>query len=169
MRRITVTAVVALSLAALSAPTRAEHTARSPQDWVTIGGQVHGGFGTLIALGIRIGQDALKTLGVDPRQVEVTLIDGPKSPCACIVDGVMVATSASPGQRTLQVSTERAADGVLGVVVVRDRKSGRTVRYTVEQKALEQLGAWNKALDPLGRYHAVMSEPAERLYSRELP
>lgn len=159
--------VVIAALCLVTANARAEHTARSPQEWVSIGTQVHGGFGTLIALGIRIGQDALKTLGVDPRQVEVTLIDGPRSPCACLIDGLMVATSASPGQRTLQVSNERAADGQLGVVLVRDRKGGRTVRYVVEQKAMEQLGAWNKSLDPIGRYHAVMNEPAERLFVRE--
>jgi hypothetical protein len=39
----------------------------------------------------------------------VTLHSGPKAPCPCLVDGVMVVTAASPGQGTLRVAAGPAA------------------------------------------------------------
>jgi formylmethanofuran dehydrogenase subunit E len=64
-------------------------------------GRVHGGFGTPIALGIRVGQDAQKRLDAGRRELEVTRFDRPATPCACVADGVTIAVSSSPGQGTL--------------------------------------------------------------------
>jgi hypothetical protein len=109
--------------------------AQTPEEWIAVGTQVHGGFGTYIALGIRIGRDALEVLQAKPREVDVTLHSGPKAPCPCLADGVMVATSASPGQGTLRIAAEPAAEDQLGAVVIRHRRDGRTVRYTVPASA----------------------------------
>jgi formylmethanofuran dehydrogenase subunit E len=143
------------------APARAE----SPDDWIKLGTRVHGGFGAFIPAGIRIGLDALERLKVEPRGVSVTFYSGERSPCPCIADGVMLATQASPGQGTVQVAAEKAPAGLLAVVVVRDRKSGRGVRYSVKDTWMARIADWNKALDPMGRYQAVMS--AEGLFEAE--
>jgi formylmethanofuran dehydrogenase subunit E len=154
--------LVVLALAGVMlAPARAE----SPDDWIKLGTRVHGGFGAFIPAGIRIGLDALERLKAEPRGVSVTFYSGERSPCPCIADGVMLATQASPGQGTVQVAAEKAPAGLLAVVVVRDRKSGRGVRYSVKDTWMARIADWNKALDPMGRYQAVMS--AEGLFEAE--
>ena len=79
----------------------------SASDWIAVGERVHGGYGSLIALGVRIGLDARERLSAQPRDLDVTYFDGEKTPCACVVDGILIATSASPGQGSLRVSAER--------------------------------------------------------------
>lgn len=44
----------------------------TPDQWVELGRRVHGGFGSYIALGIRIGLDAMQRLNVTPRTLDVT-------------------------------------------------------------------------------------------------
>jgi formylmethanofuran dehydrogenase subunit E len=105
--------------------------AETPEEWIKLGARVHGGFGAFIPAGIRIGLDALERLKAEPRGVTVTFYAGAKVPCPCIADGVMLATQASPGQGTLQVAAEKAPPGLLAVVIVRDRKSGAGVRYSI--------------------------------------
>jgi formylmethanofuran dehydrogenase subunit E len=147
-------AMLALTGAAMSAG-RAE----TPEEWITLGARVHGGFGAFIPAGIRIGLDALERLKAEPRGVTVTFYSGEKSPCPCIADGVMLATQASPGQGTLQVAAEKAPAGLLAVVIVRDRKSGAGVRYSITDEWMAKIIDWNKTLDPAGRYQTVMSAP----------
>lgn len=116
---------------AVAAHTR-DAAAQSPEQLIDLGTRVHGGFGTYIALGIRIGTDALAALGAQPRDVDVTLHSGPKAPCPCRIDGVMIATAASPGQGTLRVAAEHAAENEIGVVLVKHRRDGRSVREVVK-------------------------------------
>ena len=133
--------------------------AETPEEWIKLGARVHGGFGAFIPAGIRIGLDALERLKAEPRGVTVTFYTGEKSPCPCIADGVMLATQASPGQGTLQVAAEKAPAGLLAAVIVRDRKSGASARYTVADEWMARIAEWNKTLDPAGRYQAVMAAP----------
>jgi hypothetical protein len=133
--------------------------AETPEEWIKLGARVHGGFGAFIPAGIRIGLDALERLKAEPRGVTVTFYTGEKAPCPCIADGVMLATQASPGQGTLQVAAENAPPGLLAVVIVRDRKSGAGVRYSISNEWMSKIADWNKALDPAGRYAAVMAAP----------
>ena len=51
----------------LASPARSE----TAEEWVALGTRVHGGFGTFIPVGIRIGEDALQRLGVARRNVTV--------------------------------------------------------------------------------------------------
>ena len=67
----------------------------------------------------------------------------------------MIATQASPGQGTLQVAAEKAPHGLLAVIVVRDRKGGASVRYTIKDEWLPTILDWLKSKDPMGRYQAV--------------
>jgi len=143
------------------------HAQSSPEEWVALGERVHGGFGTYIALGIRIGEDAVRELGAQPRELDVTLFDGVATPCPCVVDGVMLATRASPGQGTLRVAAEKAPPETMGIVVIRHRKTGQGLRYTLPDSLRPRLAQWNKAHDPVGRYRVVMAEPEANLFTRD--
>ncbi len=158
LRLATLAAAVPL-LAMLACP--AAH-AQTREEWITLGTRVHGGFGAFIPVGIRIGQDALKRLEAEPREVAVTYYDSDKAPCACIADGIMIATTASPGQRTLTIAAEKAPAGAMAVAVIKHRKTGAEVRYTVSEAWLPKLGEINKKHDPAGRYDEIMK--AEGLF-----
>lgn len=142
------------------------HAQSSPEEWVALGTRVHGGFGTYIALGIRIGEDAVRALGAQPRELDVTLFDGVATPCPCVIDGVMIATYASPGQGTLRVAAEKAPPETMGVVVIRHRKTGQALRYAIPDALRPKLAEWNKANHPVGRYRVVMAEPEANVFIR---
>jgi len=152
MRRLTSTLGIIAALICASAPVRAE----TAEARIALGQRVHGGFGAFIPVGIRIGLDALHRLDAKPREVTVTYYDSDKAPCACIADGIMVATTASPGQRTLTIAAEKAPPGAMAIVVVRSKKTGAEVRYTVAESWLAKLGEWNRTLNPAGRFEHVM-------------
>jgi formylmethanofuran dehydrogenase subunit E len=142
----------AFLLGAISAAARAE----TPEEWIALGTRVHGGFGAFIPVGIRIGLDALQRLNAEPREASVVYYDSDKAPCACVADGVAIATVASPGQRTLMMATEKAPAGAMAVVVVRKKQSEEGVKYTLADGWLPKLAEWNRTLDARGRYDAVM-------------
>lgn len=151
--------IVAAIAAASALPASAQQT---PEEWITLGRRVHGGFGTFIPVGIRIGQDAMKRLEAGPRDLAVTYFDSDKAPCACVSDGIMIATTASPGQRSLSISPQKAPEGAMAMAVIRHKRTGKSFRYTVAEKWLLQLAQWNKTLDEHGRYDEVMK--AEGLF-----
>jgi formylmethanofuran dehydrogenase subunit E len=130
--------------------------AQSPAEWVKIGERVHGNFNALIPVGIRIGLDALKQLNARPGEVTVNYIDGTRTPCPCVADGIMMATSATPGQKTLDVALVNAKPDLMGVAVITHRKSGRRLRFEIAASALPRLLEMNGTLDPIGRFGAVM-------------
>jgi formylmethanofuran dehydrogenase subunit E len=132
-------------------------SAETPEEWVALGARVHGGFGSFVPVGIRIGLDALKRLDAAPRGVTVIYYSGPKAPCPCPADGIAIATMASAGQGTLHVSPDKAPEGVLGVAEIRSKATGAGVRYTIAASWIPKLIAMNKDYDPLGRYNAVMN------------
>ena len=131
--------------------------AETPEEWVTLGARVHGAFGAFIPLGIKIGLDAVDRLHAKPRELTVLYYDSDTSPCACFADGIAIATYASVGQRTLTIAPQKAPPGDAAVVVIRPRQGGPGFKYTIPMSALAKLGPMNKALDPRGRYDAVMA------------
>jgi hypothetical protein len=133
--------------------------------WIALGEAVHGGFGALIALGIRIGDDAIGTLGAGPRQLDVTYYSGPAAPCPCIVDGIMIVTVASPGQGTLRVAMEAAAEGQFGRAVIRHRRTGEGVEYIIPTTIAPLVADANRG-DPDRRWTLIMDAPAERLFAK---
>lgn len=133
--------------------------AETPEQWITLGARVHGAFGSFIPVGIRIGLDALKRLNAEPRGVTVVFYAGPKAPCPCPADGIAIATMASVGQGTLQVSSDKAPEGVFASAIIRSKATGAAVKYTVAASWMPKLIEMNKTLDPLGRYNAVMNAP----------
>lgn len=141
----------------LLASTFASARAETPEEWVRLGARVHGGFGSFIPVGIRIGEDAMKRLNAKPRELAVVFYQGEGVPCPCSVDGVMLAVSASPGQGSVQVAAEKSPPGTFAVVVVRPRKGGDGLKYTVPISHMAKLGEINRTIqDPLARYSAVM-------------
>lgn len=143
------------ALALATAPCVAR--SQTPDEWIKLGSHVHGGFGALIPVGIRIGLDALQRLNANRRDLDVTFYSGAQAPCACIADGVLLATGSSPGQGTLRVAPEAAAPGLLATVVIRHRKTGAIARYSISSEWLPVLLELNRSRDPLGRYEAVMA------------
>jgi formylmethanofuran dehydrogenase subunit E len=152
MTRRLLAAVAALVL--MTASARAE----TPEEWIALGTRVHGGFGSFIPVGIRIGLDALERLKVKPREIAVTYYDGAQAPCACFADGIAIATLASVGQRSLTIAPEKAPQGIAAVAIIRAKQGGPAFKYTVPMAALAKLAAMNANLDPRGRYDAVMQE-----------
>ncbi len=138
--------------------------ANTPEQWIELGRQVHGGFGSYIALGIRIGLDARERLNAEPRELAVTYYSGAIAPCPCVVDGIMIATVATPGQGSLQVVDRPSPPDTFGVAEIRHRGTGATVRYIIPASAKPLLDEWNATLDAAGRYDAVIGELAERLF-----
>jgi formylmethanofuran dehydrogenase subunit E len=137
---------------ATACPARAE----TPEEWVQLGTRVHGFFGGFIPAGIRIGLDAKDRLKAGPRELSIIYYQGEKAPCPCVVDGVMLAVQASPGQGTVQIAAEKAPPGLMAVIVIRHRKTGETARYTISDEWLPKMLAWNKE-EPLKRYEAAMA------------
>lgn len=146
----------ALAVIAMTTLTPLTTRAETREEWVTLGARIHGGFGAFIPIGIRIGLDALERLKAKPRELTVIYYDSDKAPCACIADGIMIAATVSPGQRTLQIASEKAPEGALAVVVIRNKQTGEGVRYSIAQSWMPKILEWNKSLDPAGRYDAAM-------------
>jgi hypothetical protein len=147
--------------------------AQIPQDWISLGARIHGAFGAFIPVGIRIGLDARERLKAEGRDLTAAYYSGENAPCPCIADGIMIATNTSPGQGTLQVAAEKAPAGLLGMAVIRDRRTGAGLRYSIAQSWLPRIGEFNRTLDPMGRFDAVMkadglftSEPVEPAAAR---
>jgi formylmethanofuran dehydrogenase subunit E len=135
-------------------PVRAE----TPDEWIKLLTRVHGGFGSFLPVGIRIGEDAMKRLDAKPRELSVVFYQGEGTPCPCAADGVGLAVYASAGQGTLQIGSERSPPGTFAVAVIRPRKGGDGLKYTVPMSVMPRLGEINRTIqDPLGRYYAVMA------------
>ena len=163
--RTTTLAALLCCCAGILAPANAQESARSPTEWIALGETVHGGFGSHIALGIRIGEDALKRLGAQRREVDVWVTEGKDAPCACVTDGVMVATSASPGQRTLTLAPKSTDASFMAMIEVRNRKTGTAATYKVPASAIASLAMMNPQKSPRERYELVMATPVAQLYS----
>jgi formylmethanofuran dehydrogenase subunit E len=139
--------------------------AETKDEWINLGARIHGAFGPFIPVGIRIGLDAVDKLKpAGPREIAVTYYNGTKPPCPCVADGVMLATHTSPGQGTLQISLEKAPDGMMAVIVITNKRTGETLRYNITDEWLPKILAWLKS-DPPARYDSAMS--AEGMFQVE--
>lgn len=156
--------LLAAALFALPAYFALSARAQTPDETIAVTKRVHGGFGSYLALGLRIGEDAVKRLGAAPRELDVTYFSGKNAPCPCVVDGIMVATTASPGQGTLRVAAQPSAAATFGVALIHNLKTGRALRYTIPAAARSSLDWWNKTRNERGRFDAVMQAPQEKMF-----
>jgi formylmethanofuran dehydrogenase subunit E len=148
-------AILCVTLALAFAPSA---RAETPEEWIKLLTRVHGGFGSFLPVGIRIGEDAMKRLNAKPRELSVVFYQGEGTPCPCSADGVSLAVHASAGQGSLQIAAEKSPPGTFAVVVIRPRKGGEGLRYTVAMSMMPRLGQINSTItDPRGRYDAVMA------------
>jgi len=97
-----------------------------------------------------------KDLNAKPREVTVIYYDSDKAPCACVADGIAIATVASVGQRTLQIASEKAPAGSMAVIIIRNKQTGQAVKYTIADSWLSKLAEWNRTLDTRGGYDELM-------------
>lgn len=134
-------------------------SAETPAEWAKLGARVHGGYGSFIPLGIKIGLDAATKLKAAPRSLVVTYYDNPKSPCACFADGVAIATTTSFGQRSMILSAEKAPDDKAAVMVIRPRAGGAGLKYSIPMAVLPRLAGMNSSMNELQRHEAVMKDP----------
>jgi formylmethanofuran dehydrogenase subunit E len=162
-------AAVALLLVACGARAHDGPIVETPPDerdlWISLGARIHGGFGSLIALGIRIGENARQELKAAPRELDVTYYSGAQAPCPCVADGVMIATYASPGQRSLRVSDTPAADGQFGRVVIVHKPSKRTLEYVIPQASAPSILAANRG-NQIERWTTIVSMPEDQVFIR---
>ena len=135
----------------------------STSDGITWGEVVHGGFGTHIALGIRIGKDALHRLNAKRRDVEVTVTEGAHSPCACLADGITLVTAASAGQRSLTIAPKASDDSFMTLIEIRKKRTGHVLNYRIPASAIAPLGNMNIGKSPQERFDLVMAMPVESL------
>ena len=140
-------------------------TAETPEEWVTLGKRVHGGFGSYIALGIRIGLDAMQRLDAKPRDLDVTYQDGANTPCPCVADGIMIATVATPGQNSRRIHPTTPDSSNFGIALIKNKKTGKSLRYVIPATASSLLDKWNQDLNEQQRYDAVMNTSSDSLFS----
>jgi formylmethanofuran dehydrogenase subunit E len=147
-----------LASSLLTLATIAVARSETPEQWIALLTRVHGGFGAFLPVGIRIGKDAMKRLNAKPRELDVTFYQGEGTPCPCAADGVSLAVYASAGQGTLHIAPEKSPPGTFAVVIVKPRKGGEGLKYTVPMLVMPKLAQINSTIpDPLGRYDAVMA------------
>jgi formylmethanofuran dehydrogenase subunit E len=100
--------------------------------------EVHGAAGPWAVVGYRIGERALKDLGLARHSHSLEVIH--RCPAevqySCIADGVQAATGASPGKLNLHI--EEATRDALKTVV-RDKKSGRTLTFTLKPEFIRTI------------------------------
>lgn len=149
----------ALSMACLAA------NSQTNEQWTEWGDRVHGGFGSLIAYGVVIGSDSLVRLNAQRRDVAVEYTDGPMTPCACVLDGIAIAVSASLGQRTMKLNEYRTEEGLLARVKVTNKKTSQSVVYELPLSVMLLMAAINKDFSPSKRLEAVQRLNPSELYS----
>lgn len=141
---------------------------RSPEEPIDVVARLKGGEVTQFALGVRIGKDALREFGANPRNVDVALLSGRDAPCGCLLGGVFFAVNAGPQSGLRARAGDAAADQFAVVIVRHPNGQGQTLRYVIPDDVRRQLLDWEKQLDAAGRYRAVMDAPAESLFRREV-
>ncbi len=93
--------------------------------------EIHGGTGPWAVAGYRMGERALRELGLPRHSFALVVVH--RCPAevqySCIADGLQAATGASPGKLTLKV--EEAPREALATVI-RDKASGRSLKFTLK-------------------------------------
>lgn len=135
-------------------------------EWVALGTTVHGGFGSYVALGVDIGLTALTRLHAERGQLDVTVIDGPDTPCPCIADGVMLSTGSTPGRGTLRVDAHTGPPGTFATIDIRIRDGAKGLRVTVPAAARKRLDDINRE-PPERRLGLVRGATPGQLYTIE--
>ncbi len=124
--------------------------------WIDLGAAVHGGFGSLIAAGIILGEAGLEATAPEGRfDLLVSYRSHPDAPCPCVIDGLQVATGASLGQGTLVLEPDPAPADTFGVATFTNRATGAVWQATIPMSAWPELAEANTDTNPHERWHIV--------------
>jgi formylmethanofuran dehydrogenase subunit E len=129
--------------------------------------EVHGAAGPWAVAGYRIGERALKELGLHRQSHDLEVVH--RCPAevqySCIADGVQAATGASPGKLNLRV-VEGTREDLR--TVIRDKKSGRSLTFILKPEFAR--GISDLPLDRLeGEGRRVASLPDDAIFSLHEP
>jgi formylmethanofuran dehydrogenase subunit E len=125
--------------------------------------EVHGAAGPWVVAGYRIGERALKELGLARQSHNLDVVH--RCPLqvqySCMADGLMAATGASPGKLNLHLE-EATVDGLK--TVVRNRERSRSLVFTLKPEFVRSISDL-----PMDRLEAegrrVASLPDEEIFS----
>lgn len=127
--------------------------------------EIHGAAGPWAVAGYRIGERALKELGLPRHSFSLLVIHHAPAEVqfSCVADGLQASTGASPGKLNLRVE-EASAEKMC--TVVRDRKTGRTLTFTLRQPFVRSIADIpHSRLEGEGR--RVASLPDDEIFSVE--
>jgi hypothetical protein len=121
---------------------------------------VHGAAGPWAVAGYRIGERALKELGLPRHSFRLLVVH--RSPAevqySCVADGLQAATGASPGKLNLKL--EEATPDRLSTAVT-DRETGRTLTFTLRPEFVRSvLNLPHDRLEDEGRRVAALPDGA---------
>lgn len=100
--------------------------------------EIHGAAGPWAVAGYRMGERALKELGLPKHAFTLQVVH--RCPAqvqySCVADGLQAATGASPGKLNLRVE-EATAEAMR--TVIRDQKSGRVLTFTLKPEFIRSV------------------------------
>lgn len=102
--------------------------------------QFHGHIGPWLALGMRIGSDAVCELSLSSHfAVQVDVNCPLRTPFSCLLDGLQLSTGATYGKRNI-TATESSPDAIK--VVVTNKQTGRSLDFEVKPQACTLISEW---------------------------
>jgi formylmethanofuran dehydrogenase subunit E len=129
MRRCSV-ALMVLTCGVLAGSVRAGDDAAVAERLARVR-EIHGAAGPWAVAGYRMGERALKELGLPRHAASLRVVH--RCPArvqySCVADGLQAATGASPGKLNLRVE-EATAEAMR--TMIRDEESGRTLTFTLK-------------------------------------
>ena len=100
--------------------------------------EIHGAAGPWAVAGYRMGERALKELGLPKHAFTLQVVH--RCPArvrySCVADGLQAATGASPGKLNLRVE-EATAEAMR--TVIRDQKTGRVLTFTLKPEFVRSM------------------------------
>lgn len=115
--------------------------------------QFHGHLGPYLALGVRMGQYALRALNARKYfGIRVIAFCPPRPPASCLVDGLQVATGATYGKRNIEIIADENI-----VVQFVNTDTNESLQLQVPDTTIEQVRIWSCELGVEGAAHKVFA------------
>jgi formylmethanofuran dehydrogenase subunit E len=126
--------------------------------------EFHGHLGPYVALGLKIGEFALRELGSRRHfGTEVQVRCTPEPPISCVVDGLQYATGCTLGKGNI---TLESGTGI--TVIVTNTDNARSLKITVREARLSEIRSEHGIDDLEGQAVAVWQTPDDQLFEWEM-